>query len=213
MDEPILTPPTETPAPDGAPAPTPTPDAPANPWYHALPADKHEALAAMSPEDAAAAIERGAAYKPAASVDEITLDDVDMFPGESIASFKELAVKSGMTVEQAKQSMDFYKQEKARLDSEFVAENTAALKQEWGAAYPDNVKAAEKAVAYFESKLGGVKDAVAAGLHSNAAFVKIMAQIGKSLSEPDASGGTHGGEEVAIPPEQFYGQFHKSQGA
>lgn len=182
------------------------------PWYNGLPADKHEALKDMSPEDAAAAIERGAAYKPVTSVDEIALDGVDMFPGESIANFKEMAVKSGMTAEQAAAQMEFYKAEKERLDSEWAKEQAASLRQEWGQAYDDNVKAANKAVVFLEGKLGGVKSAVDAGLHSNAAFVKIMAHIGKSISEADTSGGGTGGDgSQAIPPEQFYLQSHPNK--
>lgn len=212
------------PAPDPSPAPAPAPggdgiltptpegDTVTPPWYSALPEDTHERFKDISPEDAAAALERGMQYTPvtdAASV-EITLPEGTDIPDAHINGFKDFAVEHGLTAEQAKAFGEFYAKADQAAWGEAIATNKAALQELWGQDFNANVTTANRAVAYFDGKMGGrLKAAVDSGMHSNAAVIELLSVVGKSISESDLPQGSSGGAvDTEMTPEQFYGQFH-----
>ena len=117
-------------------------------------------------------------------------------------------MESGLTGEQAKKAFDFYRAEDARLTEEVKSQNVSYFKEAWGVDYEKERSTAEKAVKFYETKIPELGESVKKGLGYNVGFVKLMAHLGKAISEADVSGGGNGTGDVAMTPEEFYGQKH-----
>lgn len=141
-------------------------------------------------------------------------------PPEVETAFRADVHKLGLTKSQAAGVLDFYGQQLAAQTAAQQAaasaseqETIATLKKEWGAAFPDQLHAAHRAL----DELGGPQLAqklVAAGLTADPDIIRFFAKLGMQSAEPGAlSGGSGGGVgRVALTPEAAQREIRTLQG-
>jgi hypothetical protein len=124
----------------------------------------------------------------------------------TLADYRKTAHQLGLSADQAAKLMSFYGQNLTAMQTRQAeaaqaaqADVTAALKREWGQTYDDNLHLARRAA----RELGGdgiisLLEATRLGDHPD--VVRMFAQIGKRLSEPNALRGGGGGEFDALTP-------------
>ena len=166
-------------------------------WRTALPeawADRLKDVA--GPDDAMAALERGLAYHPARSVDEIRLEWPEDFSGrvdENVQrGFCELCVREGITPPQAQALLDWQIHANRQALEEVAEAGVKALRRSWGTRFERNRGEALRAFSALDRRMGGELSASAAGrgMANDPVFVRAFYEIGRLLSEDGLSAGT-----------------------
>lgn len=128
--------------------------------------------------------------------------DASMLPDDMVGAFGDLAHKLGLLPDQAAGVMGFYT---GRIEAGVAAqkaaeeETRAALQQEWGAKYDENMRLAQRAVGRF-----GGEDALAAlgpleNVIGGVKLVKLMQAIGLAMSEDTLAGAGSSGGAAGLP--------------
>jgi hypothetical protein len=123
-------------------------------------------------------------------------------------NFANTAHKLGLSTKQANELYAWWNGEAAQARGALQAQTaqaeeaaTTSLKSEWGAAYPQNLDLAKKALAHYGN------DEVRAeleksGIGNNPALIKVFHKMGMALSEDGLIGkGGGGGEQISSPTE------------
>lgn len=208
------------PAPAETPAPVPSGEpAPPTDWRVSLPegwADKLKDV--ESADDAMAALERGLAYNPAKSADDIKLAFPDSFKGQVDEvvqqNFRELCVKEGITPSQAQALLDWQLGANKELTDKIIETGTQALKESWGSRYNENKDVALKAFTALDKRMGGELSGSLAGrnMANDPAFVRAFYEIGKLISEDAlSSGALPGAADVRESAEATYSNMFKGE--
>lgn len=160
-------------------------------WRAALPESWAARLKDVAgPDDAMAALERGLAYHPAASVEEIRLEWPEDFSGrvdERVQrDFCELCVREGITPSQAQALLDWQIHANRQALESVAEEGVKALRRNWGTRFERNRGEA------LDRRMGGELSASAAGrgMANDPVFVRAFYEIGRLLSEDGLSAGT-----------------------
>lgn len=129
----------------------------------------------------------------------------DGTPPETLTALADVFHKAGMTKQQADAVMGWYGErvqaamtERSQRAEIGAQEAVRLLKQEWGAAYDDQVHAARQAVREYGGE-AFTKLLDETGLHSHPAVVRMMARIGASLAEPGGLKGGGNGQATGGP--------------
>lgn len=141
-------------------------------------------------------------------------------PAEVETAFRTDVHKLGLTKAQAAGVLDFYGQQLAAQTAAQQAVTGAAeqetiitLKKEWGAAFPDQLHAARRAL----DEIGGPQLAqklVAAKLTADPDIIRFFAKLGMQSAEPGALIGGSGGAigRVALTPDAAQREIRTLQG-
>lgn len=142
--------------------------------------------------------------------------DASMLPDDMVGAFGDLAHKLGLLPDQAAGVMGFYT---GRIEAGVAAqkaaeeETRAALRQEWGAKYDENMRLAQRAVGRF-----GGEDALAAlgpleNVIGGVKLVKLMQAIGAAMSEDTLAGAGSSGGGASLPgtPEGAQAEIRRRQ--
>lgn len=163
-------------------------------WLDSLPEGWRDELKDVSADDALDALKRGLGYKPAASIDDVTLTmPQDMQVDADVQkSFKQLCVDQGITPAQAQALVDFQIASNKEITDAIIADGQAKLTEAWGSRFEANRGVALKAVTALDRRMGGrLAEAMAAsGMANNPTIVEAFYEIGRLISEDTLSGGT-----------------------
>lgn len=111
-----------------------------------------------------------------------------------VKKFKEHVQKSGLLPRQAEAVAKFYvEQEKAEAEAksaqykEMVTKGLEKLKSEWGAGFDKQIALGDMALRELAGE-EGIKQIVAAGLHQDPMFIRLMAKAGALMGEDKLRG-------------------------
>lgn len=115
--------------------------------------------------------------------DTVTLDQ------NFATEFKDVAFKSGILPKQAQALADWFSQANEQSEAKFAEQikvqtekNINALKEEWGVAFDNKLRTAQKVVAKFgDEKINAFIEN--SGLGNNPDFIKFVAKIGETFKE------------------------------
>ena len=160
-------------------------------------------------EEATKALERGLAFVPPASVDDVKLSWPEgIVPDAELeGQYKEFVVAKGIPAKLAQEIADLNNQMAARLEARQIAAGDAALQERYGADVP---KVKEKALTAFtklDRKMNGELSSALGGtaLMRNAKVAEAFYHISQMLGEDSLGNGTaSAGAGAEVSEEQFY---------
>ncbi len=188
-------------------------------WRAALPEDWADRLGGVeSREEAMAALERGLAYRPAASPEDISLTFPENFTGrvdEGVQKgFCELCVREGITPSQAQALLDWQLGADRQMSEKLVEDGTRVLKKEWGSRFSENRSTALRAFSALDRRMGGALSASSAGrgMANDPAFVRAFYEVGRMISEDRLStGALFGAADLRESAEETYNGMFRGE--